>query len=347
MRSVERHPVVVTEGKLTVASIPRVCIWSDPQRFLERWDNALIDPQRFHVIVDPQGRLSDRFPVADVPEIVDKRQTSEALFEQPEAFRELLPTQDRIWRLILKQKHKDVIVLIIVDGLSFDDCVSYGATPCLAPGATLTSDGYLRVAGNGKITRRLFDHGFFRRIGFTPWSRDKNELTDSIFRYFEDGSIHALAFNDALEVVARNVRHKTYIQIVMAGLDSSCHHSTDQPLRKETVRRIFSRLSQLEALLKAKGLSASLFLTADHGILWREDHSLEPMHEPRWSREDGVRYLHGHVLRDYLKPITYRHFKRSVARYPFILRKLRATEWGVHGGISYEESIVPLHHVEV
>jgi hypothetical protein len=32
----------------------------------------------------------------------------------------------------------------------------------------------------------------------------------------------------------------------------------------------------------------------------------------------------------------------TLLNYPYLRRRLRANEWGVHGGLSFEESIVPL-----
>jgi hypothetical protein len=38
----------------------------------------------------------------------------------------------------------------------------------------------------------------------------------------------------------------------------------------------------------------------------------------------------------------------AMLEYPYLRRDLRTNEWGVHGGLSFEESVVPLfsYHVK-
>jgi len=345
---IRRHPVVVTQGCLSLGTIPGINVWKDPLAFLRQWDSAAVDPAQPHAIIDPEAKLGDRFPVVTPPDQVDASELSHALFAQPQVFRSLIEVQDNIYRLVSKSSRgKDAIVLIIVDGLSFRDCQERGVRPCFAPGATITSEGYQRVAGNGKVAKALSQHKFHNRLGFTHWSRKEDEITDSIFKYFDDNSLYSIAFDDILDVIEKQICPKTYIQVVLNGLDLIAHHDRDEPLKRAYINRIFNRVSLLRSLLDRKGLRASIFLTADHGILWRGEHEFVLVNEPHWSRQDGVRYLHGHIVRDYLKPVRYGNLRRSIARYPFILRKLKSTEWGIHGGVSYEESIVPLYQVEV
>jgi hypothetical protein len=60
-------------------------------------------------------------------------------------------------------------------------------------------------------------------------------------------------------------------------------------------------------------------------------------------------------------PRHYEHSKRSqhvlnvefegkefaLLEYPYLRRDLRANEWGVHGGLSFEESVVPLLSITI
>jgi hypothetical protein len=39
--------------------------------------------------------------------------------------------------------------------------------------------------------------------------------------------------------------------------------------------------------------------------------------------------------------VTFREREFALLAYPFLRRPLRANEWGVHGGLSFEESVVP------
>jgi hypothetical protein len=37
----------------------------------------------------------------------------------------------------------------------------------------------------------------------------------------------------------------------------------------------------------------------------------------------------------------------ALLEYPYLRRDLRANEWGVHGGLSFEESVVPLLSITI
>ena len=86
---------------------------------------------------------------------------------------------------ILINTRVDTIVLILVDGLSFDDCKNQPfVTPCLVNGATITPVGFRNIIGKPPIEYNLFKRGFKSRIGFSYWDRS-NELTNLIFTGFD------------------------------------------------------------------------------------------------------------------------------------------------------------------
>jgi hypothetical protein len=84
-------------------------------------------------------------------------------------------------------------------------------------------------------------------------------------------------------------------------------------------------------------------LTADHGILWREaiEGRLEVVGDLIHEDAGHARYVRGHVLRPYGRCVTCLDSHYTAFRFPFMTRELRSNEWGVHGGISAWESIVP------
>ena len=59
-------------------------------------------------------------------------------------------------------------------------------------------------------------------------------------------------------------------------------------------------------------------------------------------REGGPRYTKGKILREHT--VNFDGFDIGITsiKYPYITKKLKRNEIGVHGGVSYEESIIPL-----
>ena len=344
-----RHPAVVTHNGIAAGLVLGVKVHT-PRAFLSAWDSGDFDPTGLHAIISPRGELSDRFPVMNPGwDPFDHPGLSEALFSQSEVFGQLMPTQDRIGQELLSHAGKDVIVLVLVDGLSFRDCRDYdGVRPCLAPGVSLTSQGFRRVAGHGRIAQALFEKGFTERLGFTYWSRDNNPLTDDIFTFFDPSRLFCTRqFDDVLSALEKAPLRKTYVQVVVQGLDAASHKGGDEPLVGPIVERLFRRVEALGQIIGSRGLRASVFLVSDHGILWRDGNNLTKIREPAWTVADGVRYLRSRIDRPYLALAAEDGRYFSLAKRPFIFRSLGRTEWGVHGGVSYEESIVPFYCLEV
>jgi hypothetical protein len=145
---------------------------------------------------------------------------------------------------------------------------------------------------------------------------------------------------------ASTLQSKLFIQIVRTGLDGYAHKQKRTPPIAAIVDEIFREFSQLAAIFQeakqTNGYRTTLFLTADHGLLWQNE--FEPRvigRAPsgssarycRWSDlfqqdETGMRFLVGHE-------------EYYCLNYPKVRRPLRIDEQGVHGGISFQESIVP------
>jgi hypothetical protein len=130
------------------------------------------------------------------------------------------------------------------------------------------------------------------------------------------------------------------VQIVRQGLDQLSHRHRDRPDIVATVKTIVNELAQLTECLKKRPMTAQVFLTADHGILWRDEHKLRLY----GAGEGSVppRYYEGLLGGEVLWRVEFEGNDYAALAYPFIRRKLRSDEWGVHGGLSFEESFVPL-----
>jgi hypothetical protein len=135
-----------------------------------------------------------------------------------------------------------------------------------------------------------------------------------------------------------------FIQVTGPGLDALSHHHQDEPPVKHYIDNIFERFDSLIDYFTHKHRSVLACLTSDHGILWRN--SLEG----KWSIVNdlqvddarSVRHIRGSRIRNYIKVKTGYGDTFSMLRIPYITRKLHNNEWGVHGGISAWESLVPL-----
>jgi hypothetical protein len=248
----------------------------------------------------------------------------------------------------------DVVVLVLIDGLGFDSVrCSLEAhpvrdvrlEPCLVDGPTVTAVAFPRVIGEPPLALRLFDEGFERRQGFTYWTRQENALTDLLFRTVPDvgkqGDFQTILCRTRA-FLSGSSGSKAYIQILRAGLDGFSHHSKRKPPAATITAEIIKEMIALASLLDELGCSACVFLTSDHGILWRDEIDFQVVgHAPAGSSprcctwqelysqsEPGRRFVVG----------KQEFFCLGV---PLLRRPLRIDEQGVHGGISFQESVVP------
>ena len=237
-------------------------------------------------------------------------------------------------------------MMLIVDGLSYYDLPEeLGAEPCLVDGASITEVGYKQVVGSPELSRRLFRAGYATQVGFTYYPPDPNSLSAQILAQFSGSQIiQVRTFDEILEYLDQARIRKGYIQIAMPGLDHLCHAHHDRPPREYCLRQILERFDKLVDHLTRHGQRVLAFLAADHGILWREhiEESVETVGDLLPEDARHPRYIRGHFLRDYGRCRTNFGQNYTLLRIPCMTRKLRANEWGVHGGISAWESVVPL-----
>jgi hypothetical protein len=344
------RPVVVTENLPAVGLVPGVEVVTDMVAFQRQLDTGRLDPSRRYVLLHGNGRLRQRFPVVNPTYDPFRQDLSYALFDRFDTFRKLMVTQDQVHEQLLLHADKDVLVFIIVDGLSFKDCrARSGVQPCLVPGVTKTLEGYRRVVGQPTLGRRLERRGFLSLLGFTYWERDDDPMiTDEIFVPFSETHMNKVReFRNIIEVLEGHPLRRTYVQVVLQGLDYLSHRASDEPMVEAHVGRLFDRIEAIADILRRRGRTAAICMTADHGILWRQEHQLEKITDAAWTVGDGARYLNGKLLRSYARNDNYAGRQYTLLKYPYIFRNLGPTEWGVHGGISYEESVVPFVLLEV
>jgi len=296
--------------------------------------------------VDP--RYTPRFPTVAVEHDPFTPDLNRVLFTHRDLIAASILTHAQVAeRIVQDARGLETVVLVLLDGLSYADCRNWpGVEPCLAASPTITRVGLPSIIGRPPLAARLFNVGFSRRVGFTYWERSDEPLTNRLFQTIADtrrlDATKPKAFDQVLNwMSAQDLRH-TYIQIVRSALDDFAEgHRTNIP-RQAIVQAIRNDLETMFGILRQQGRPVALFGIADHGILWKEDnHDLErvPM--------TGARYVEGVAGPGRGCRADFDGCAYWVLDYPQMGRAWRANEQGIHGGISFEESIVPFIHWEV
>ena len=244
----------------------------------------------------------------------------------------------------------DCVIWLIVDGLAYGDLVRHAPAwlpmtrPVLVDGISTTPLGMRRLVGAPRLAHRLFDLGYPNARGFTYWTRDSNDLTDELFAGFGSGVTAARTIGEITNALHAGLPRGTYVQVIRDGVDGVAHDSRTPPPVPALVRGCLDQLEQLAEVARRAGRTALLYLCTDHGMLWRDEHAFVPLPEPVQPRP---RYFETSRISDRVKTFPGAEAGGSALHYPYLRRPFRATEWGVHGGLSYEESVIPLVELAV
>ena len=243
-----------------------------------------------------------------------------------------------------------IAVLLIFDGLSFYEGVKWelsGATlePCLVDGVSTTESAMRRLIGSPVLTHQLFNLGYVRRLGFSYWERSMNQLTNALFAEFPDIQLHRMtAFNEVLEELEQSKwQTPTYVQIIRSGLDSVCHSHRERPNVSSLLDDLREDIMSLITVLQKTSESFRLFITADHGILWYKNQDVVPLAQEKFK----ARYTEGDIVcGDNVLTLKSDEGTYTVLTGDKVIATNRkVTEWGFHGGISAQESLVPFWDV--
>lgn len=215
--------------------------------------------------------------------------------------------------------------------------------PCLAAVPTITEIGFRTIVGDPPLALCLFDRGYADRLGFTYWEREDNRLTDALFRTVQTEKVRY--FSEILERLRQRSLKKTYVQILRSGLDGLAHGYRGRPPIEAVVEDVWDDFTALAEMLVDKGVFARLYLVSDHGILWQHEAQFAVVGNesgkvhPRYYAPDE-RGRHGMT-------VTFNGHEYHVLDYLQVRRELYSDEQGTHGGISFQESIVPFVTLEV
>jgi hypothetical protein len=349
-RLLDRTPVVVTGMQAVSLAFLRapVHVYQTAEELADSLDNPCSTATERMITFDNDPRYALRFPQVNVEHNPFTRELNRVLFAHWELIAASMLTHSQIAdRIVQEAQTREAVVVVLLDGLSYADCSAWLAVePCLAALPTITRIGFPSIIGRPPLAARLFSNGFTRRVGFTYWERSDEPLTNRLFQTIADtrrldGSKPS-AFEQIIDWVSRQDLRHTYIQIVRSALDDFAEgHRTGIP-RKAIVQTVRTDLEALLDILRQKAVPSVLYGVADHGIMWKEDnHPLERL------AIAGARYADGASGPGRGCRVDFEGQPYWVLDYPQMGRTWRANEQGIHGGISFEEAVVPFFRWEV
>jgi|SRR5579884_1105108 len=337
--------VIHPASLLYLSSMPRVL--TDPATLLAEFDIPIPIKEERILVLGSMHPFSVRLPVVSVEHDPFTSKLNSLLPGGYEFLRGVMFCQSQIAKRIAEETSSyDTIVTLFVDGLSYTEFRDYiGCEPCLVDGLTTTPDGFSRLIGNPPISSRLFKRGFHTRLGFSYWDRDNNKLTDTIFDGIPNTK-RVTNFDDVLSHLETSDLKGAYIQIVRAGLDHLSHsRNREKPPVQAVVDALRQDIDRLIHLLQTKPGRSKLYVSSDHGILWKHLHSLQAIDES--AGRVPARYYERHPGNKPFLPLVSQGNRLYCLTYPYIRRQLAADEAGCHGGLSYQESIIPFCSVEI
>lgn len=354
-------PVMGRSHPLWALCLPAdVEIAASAQSVAERLDNLARHPERPIFITDYTPALADRFLTCHLPECPPAELVNRSLPARMTTSSPLL-THKQIGQRIAQDaltRGYETVILMLVDGLSYEDAQPwpYHPVPCLIDGPSITfartdsrdivpDIGFPAIVGKVSIARQLTHAGIPHSRGYSYWEREQNDVSAFLFSGMPLTRVSGIRAALALlqEVNLRGM----YVQLVREGTDGLAHSRREVTALEvqATVNAILNDLHQLVSLVAESGLRGAVYLVADHGILWKHQHAFERL---AGENSDHVRYTW--VQPSELAPAFVCQTSNGpcyLYHYAFIGRQLRANDSGVHGGLSYWESIVPFIHVEV
>lgn len=344
-------PFIVKCNPLSLAFLEDLEIISNIKEFICEIDSLKKTNCKRYAIIDYLQSEYTRFPLVDLLHDPFRPDASKILFNKYKQLPNLIFNQKQIPKYIVSNTKYDVIFLILIDGLSYENCREReNLYPCFVNGATLTEVGFRNIIGDPPIAYRLYKKYFKNRFGFSYWNRE-NKLSNIIFNMFDKNTqmFQTSEFDEIFTILKGSNLNKTYIQILLSGLDEICHKNWDRPPIKAIVNRIFEEyIPSLTELILSKNLSGMLYVVSDHGIWWKpEINSQEKYIILNDKRAQSKRFFSGHLIHDKVIHVTCYGKNYSLLKYPYIFTSFKKNEWGCHGGISYHESIVPFFRMEV
>lgn len=347
-RTLDWYPGGYHGNRLNLLLLSDVHLISDPLAYLHSLDAPGLVNEEREFCVDPEVAWPfPEFHLGKCPEAMDIQQQ---LTDGTDRAKQFLPTQRDLAGMVTRRAealHPDVVLLMIADGLSYYDLdEATGAEPCIVEGVTITSQGYRQVLGSPPLSVRLFGAGYREQRGYSFFDVENNSLANELYSPFGVSQITRIhAFDECLkDLESRPVDH-AYVQVALPGLDGVCHAHWDVPPIEAYKCELLHKFSSAVDCLSRQHKRVLAYLTSDHGILWRDQ--FEPdtwrvVHDLPPESSNRPRYVPGAIMRAYTVVLQSSSGPYSALKFPYIARQWKSNEWGMHGGVSAWESIVPI-----
>jgi hypothetical protein len=345
--AIDAYPAAFKGNRLNLLFLEDAQPIDNSRDFLKKVDCLQLQEERREYLIEENS--GSPFPTISIESRPDPWKITDAIFDRFEAAGKVLPTQCDIGQLLQEhalRKAPDIIILNVVDGLSYYDLPDdTDAIPCLVRGVTTTDFGFRDVMGRPTVSQRLFSLGYKSQMALTFFDAGTSDLSAKLLATFGTSQISRInSIEEGIGLIRKNPFSRGYIQIVAPGLDKLAHYHADRPMIKETLNRIFERLNKFIEAVSSRGRKVTACLTSDHGILWRDEARERTEVVGDLFREDipHPRYIKGSLSRNYARAVRLEGRSYTLLKAPYMTRDWKHSEWGVHGGISAWESIVPI-----
>ena len=345
-------PVLFEGDPLWLLEIDDFQLEKDVVNYVKRMDSPGPLPLERTVILGPSGYY-DRWPSLklEIRSPDNLNQFNHRLFERYDRLSRFAFTQGQIADRIEEDLVADIIVLLLFDGLSYCDWINYpDVQSCLVQGPTITENGFRRIIGHPTIASRLFKKGFKKRRGYSYWNRE-NELADDLFFGFDSSTqmVRVAEFKEVLSNLSKLKGNRIFVQIITNGLDVVSHNYRDRPPVSTIASHLYNDIlgGVIDTLSKIKA-SALIYVSSDHGILWKPEPDVdEKFISLNEKKMNSNRFTRGSFISPYCKEFSVGNQIFSCLKYPYVFKMPSVKQWGIHGGISFQESIVPFLKIEV
>jgi hypothetical protein len=344
----DRLPVMARLNPVSLAFLDRpVTLYRTAREMALTLDTLNPTPPGRWLTLDIDTHYLSRFPEIKCEHDPFTSESNRILLDRYDQIGQSMLTQDKVaQRIISRSAGLETVVLFLLDGLSYDDCRAWpGVEPCLTVLPTITRVCFPAIVNNPPIASRLFTNGFSRRIGFTYWERQDNQLTDKLFETIGDMHEIRTGFGEVARYLSKapDLR-QTYIQIVRSALDDYADGIRTLVPRDTLVHELWDDIATIADVLRKRGLRARIFAVADHGLLWKDqNHPFQILGQER----GGLRHGPTKPPNSRGKWVSLDSDRSWVLDYPQLHRDFRNNEQGTHGGISFEECVVPFFTLEV
>lgn len=338
-------PVMAKMHPLTLAFLPDdVRVFEDVLQMIAELDRPTPQPTNPMLTTQIELAWRHRLPMVRCTHDPLTPELDHVLLKRYDFIKTHMVCQSQIADRIVRCANTEAIALMLVDGLSYNDIKRHApkwlprVTSALVDGVSITEHGMVRIVGRPPLVHQLFDAGFHHALGFTYWERGQEPLTDRLFTSFGDRVYKVKSFDEVLKALEEEALRGTFVQVIHAGLDSTAHRHRERPNVAAIVADILKDFEQLAAVFESQGISAHLHLVSDHGILWAHEHNFQ-IYE--LSDADHPRYYEHARKGEHTLIAEFDGKPFAMLEHPYLRRPLRSNEWGVHGGLSFEESVVP------